>query len=254
MAGNVVITFDVDWVPAYITEFIADILARSGTKATWFATHPCPSLARLRARADLFELGIHPNFRPNSSHGKTVAEVLDYARKLVPEGRTMRAHGLLQSISLFDDIMRQTEVIADVTTYMPHLPELVPAEIWRAGRVMLRIPTYWQDELEMTRPNPVWDADRLVGAGTGSGVKVFNFHPIHVYVNRQDDGFFHDLIKEVKDLPNADKAIVDRYVRRGGEGPLGLLEGLCAHANRPVKLIEYAEAFLGDRPRRLAAV
>lgn len=248
------ITFDIDWVPAYVTDFIADILIQTGTKATWFATHPCPSLDRLRGRPDIFELGIHPNFRPNSSHGKTVSDVIEYARKLVPEARTMRTHGLIQSISLFDDIMRNTEVIADVTTYMPHLPELMPAEIWRAGRVMLRIPTYWQDELEMTRPGPVWNADRLVGRNSGKGVKVFNFHPIHVYVNRLDDAFFHDLIKEVGDLPNADKKIVDKYVRRDGEGPLSLLEGLCAHANRPVKLIEYAETFLGNRPRTLKAI
>jgi hypothetical protein len=68
---RVLLTLDIDWAPDAAIDFVAEILVSRGVKATWFVTHDSPGVRRLRARPDLFELGIHPNFLPGSSHGRS---------------------------------------------------------------------------------------------------------------------------------------------------------------------------------------
>src|ERR1017187_7044133 len=103
----VALTLDIDWAPDFVIDFAADLLIRRRVKATWFVTHSSPAVDRLRDHPELFELGIHPNFLPGSSQGKTVAEVLSFCRACVPEARSMRTHALVQSSGLLGDVMCQ---------------------------------------------------------------------------------------------------------------------------------------------------
>jgi hypothetical protein len=45
----------------------------------------------------------------------------------------------------------------------------------------LRIPYYWEEDFEMERPEPYWHLEPLLHIG--EGLKIFNFHPIHIYLN-----------------------------------------------------------------------
>jgi hypothetical protein len=239
-----ILTFDIDWVPDFIINFVAEKLIEKNIPATWFVTHPSIAVERLKDYPELFELGIHPNFRDNSSHGKDPLEVIHYCLNLVPDARTMRTHGLIQSISLFDTIIRETQIIADVTTYMPHTPNLIPAEYWREGRMMLRIPTYWQDELEMTRPQPIWEPDSLLNNGTG--IKVFNFHPIHVYLNSIDSQPFSQIIKRIPQLLEAKPTDLNEFIHQG-TGTLTLLQKLLDTKANFIGLGDFAQRFMAQR-------
>ena len=92
-----VITIDIDWAPDFMIDYCMQILLVAQVKATWFITHKSPMLDKLRQYPDLFELGIHPNFYPNSSHGESEEAIIGYCMDLVPEARSMRTHGLCQS-------------------------------------------------------------------------------------------------------------------------------------------------------------
>ena len=72
-----IITFDIDWAPDFMIQNIMDQLEAAGVKSTWFITNDTPALERMRQFPDLYELGIHPNFLPGSSHGSSVDEVLN---------------------------------------------------------------------------------------------------------------------------------------------------------------------------------
>ena len=242
--SNVILTFDIDWVPDFVIDFIAEKLIKTNVPATWFVTHPCDAVERLKSYPELFELGIHPNFRPNSSHGKDPHEVIKYCLNLVPNAITMRTHGLIQSISLFDTIMKETHIIADVTTYMPHIPNLTPAEYWREGRMMLRIPTYWQDELEMTRPQPIWEPNPLLNNGTG--VKVFNFHPIHVYLNSMDSEPFSQMIKRNPQLTETKQTDMEEFIQ-DGTGTLTLFQELLEVKANFITLAGFAQQFISQK-------
>ena len=99
---DVLVTLDVDWAPDCVIDAVAALLIDANVRATWFITHESPALDRLRQRPDLFELGIHPNFFPGSTHGTDPKEILRHCMSLVPEAKSIRTHGLYQSGQIFE--------------------------------------------------------------------------------------------------------------------------------------------------------
>lgn len=206
------ITFDIDWVPDFIIDSVATQLESARIPSTWFVTHGSKAIDRLASKSDLFELGIHPNFRPNSSHGESPRDVLNYCISLVPHATSMRTHGLIQSISLYDEIMRSTNIKIDVTTYMPRALDTTPVVYERYGKSMFRAVTYWQDELELSRHDPILHVADLP---QGTGLRVYNFHPILLYVNAIDARVFHQIIGESPELLSAQESTISKYIHNG---------------------------------------
>ena len=64
----ILITLDIDWAPDFIIKKVDEILKEKGVKATWFVTHNSAYLNNL-AKNKNYELGIHPNFLPNTTQG-----------------------------------------------------------------------------------------------------------------------------------------------------------------------------------------
>ena len=210
---RVLLTIDVDWAPDDAIDFTAEILVRRGVKATWFLTHASPAVERLRARPDLFELGIHPNFLPGSSHGATHEEVLDFCMKLVPDARSMRTHALVQSTPIYDLVLKRTPVRCDLSLLLPYAPRLDPVEYQWKGTTLLRLPYHWEDDVEQLRDRPSWD---LAPALEGDGLRIFDFHPIHVFLNSADMAPYEALKAAVRPMSNATKDQMERFVNRGG--------------------------------------
>jgi hypothetical protein len=178
------VTLDVDWAPDYAIDFVAARLLRYGVAATWFVTHASDATERLRQRSDLFELGIHPNFLPGSTHGEQPADVLAHCMSLVPEARTMRTHGLVQSSALLGLVRASTPIAVDVSLFLPHARHLTTLHYPLEAGSLLRIPFIWEDDAEMYREQPDWRTASV--ARSADGLAVFCFHPIHVYLNSPD--------------------------------------------------------------------
>lgn len=107
---GVMLTLDVDWAPDYAVDFAAAELIRRGVRATWFVTHSSAAIDRLREYPELFELGAHPNFLSNSTHGSSTAEVLTHCTGLVPGATSVRMHGLMQSTRLLNTLIETTSM------------------------------------------------------------------------------------------------------------------------------------------------
>lgn len=159
----------------------ADMLARSGVRATWFATHRSPVLADLLAEP-LFEVGVHPNFLPGSSHGASPREVMEHMFSFVPEVRTVRTHSLFQSERhsqlLAEDFRVRTDcslLLMDGSHVSPHRVRFSPEGPW-----LTRVPHVFQDNMFMFAGRP-WTLDDPVFHSPG--LKVFDFHPIHLALN-----------------------------------------------------------------------
>lgn len=207
-----VLTLDVDWAPDDAIDFAAGVLADHGVKATWFLTHDSPAVARLRERPDLFELGIHPNFLAGSSHGATPEEVLDYCMRLVPDATSMRTHALVQSTPLFDLVLRRTPIRCDASLLLPHAPRIDLVEYQWRGTTLLRLPYHWEDDIEMLRDRPSWELDDALA---GEGFRVFDFHPIHLFLNSADMRPYEALKSSVKPLGAATREQMESFVNRG---------------------------------------
>ena len=174
------VTLDVDWAPDFMIEYAADRLVHHGIRATWFVTHASPAIDRLRDHGDLFELGIHPNFRSESSHGSDLVSVLASCMELVPDAVSLRSHGLVQSTSILEAILRETPIQVDGSLFLPGAGGVEPVRYAMGDRSLVRVPYIWDDCYEIYQRASPWSSSELLQT---KGIKVFNFHPVHVYLN-----------------------------------------------------------------------
>ena len=241
MTHDAAITLDTDWAPDFVIDEVASRLLRGRVRATWFVTHDSPAIDRLRRHPDVFELGIHPNFLPGSTQGTTPEEVLSYCMRIVPGATSMRTHGLVQSTPLLDLVLKQTPVDTDVSLLLPRMTHVRPLEYWWQGRMLLRVPYVWEDDFEIECPVPNWDVHSVLAA---PGVKVFDFHPIHVYLNSPDLRSYSMLKQRCPVLANAACEQVTDLVTRGtGAGAAfnALIEALAPDGGRLMS--EYRRAW-----------
>lgn len=195
---GIALTLDVDWAPDFMIDFAARILSAHRVRSTWFITHDSPALQRLRAQPDLFELGIHPNFFPGSTHGDSPAAVLSHCLNLVPEAVSLRTHGLLQSTALLGQIMSETGITTDASLFLPHANNVRPLDYQWEKRSILRVPHFWEDDFEMERTAPCWSVAPLLAEN--SGLKVFDFHPVHIYLNSSTTDAYRQLKQKAAKL------------------------------------------------------
>lgn len=207
------ITLDIDWVPDFIIDFVAEELLQKQVKATWFVTHLSPAVERLRQHPHLFELGIHPNFLPTSTHGRTAEDVLRHCMTLVPEAISMRTHGLVQSSPLLEQVMSMTPIKVDFSLFLPHVPHLIPFEYRVNGKAIWRVPYFWEDDFEAEQLRPCWRLAPLLKSG--NGMKVFDFHPIHIYLNMAEKSAYQALKQCVPKLDQATPANTDPLINHG---------------------------------------
>ena len=210
---DAVITLDIDWAPDFVIDFVAAKLLDARVHATWFVTHASPGIDRLRAYPNLFELGIHPNFLPGSTQGRNQQEVVDSCIATVPDATSMRAHSLVQSSPTYSMILKRTAIRVDCSLFLPRMPHIRPVEFRIGGRQLLRVPYFWEDDEEMEYEPPVWTT--RTSCFQVEGLKVFNFHPIHVYLNSPDLREYTALKTQISDLKRATPAQVAQYVHAG---------------------------------------
>lgn len=226
MQPLVAITLDIDWAPDFVIDHVAQILVRDQVKCTWFVTHSSPAVDRLRLAGNLFELGIHPNFLAGSTQGKTPAEVLAFCRRCVPKARSMRTHSLVQSSPLLASVMAEGGIERDVSLYLPYHRGLQPVRYRYAGRDLWRIPYFWEDDFEMEQVVPDWDLLRLLD--DGASLAVFDFHPIHVYLNSASMQPYQALKRAAGNLAQASAETVASFVQKGA-GAGTAFSGLVRH-------------------------
>jgi hypothetical protein len=217
-----VLTLDIDWAPDFVIEQVAQILIDRQVKATWFVTHQSAAVEKLRENSDLFELGIHPNMMPGSTHGKTEDQVLSYIKSIVPDAISMRTHGLYQSGNWLMKAAKEYGVLIDVSLFLPRAAYLHPHRINWDSSSIFRAPYFWEDDLEMFEREPIWSvADERLDV---NGLRIFDFHPIHVALNTASFADYERL-KQIEPIKNWTKDFVAEHVNQG-LGPKSLFVGL----------------------------
>lgn len=209
-----VITIDLDWAPDFMIEPMAAAMVERGVRATWLITHASPAVDALRVRPDLFELGIHPNFLPGSSHGDTPDEVIDHCLGLVPSARCVRSHGLMQSTRLLHNLGSREGLGVDLSLYLHHCPTVAPCRFAYHGARLLRLPHVWEDDFEMECSDASWRLEPILRL---EGLKILDFHPVHVFLNCP----IGEAYKAYRRLGPTGAAAESaaRALKRAGEGP-----------------------------------
>jgi hypothetical protein len=242
---EVMLTFDVDWAPDFVINFVAEELVSAGVAATWLITHESPAIASLREHPELFELGVHPNFLPGSTHGEDVPSVFHHCMELVPDATTMRTHSLVQSSEILIGALERTTVRCDLSLLLHRTPGLRPTDFYWEGRRLVRIPTYWEDYDEFEMPEPDFSLSNLLT--DEPGLKLLNFHPIHVYLNSTGIGTLDAFKKRAADSA-VDVAQVANLVQ-GGRGARSLFEDVVGKLSRtPTRTAAQLAGTWCDRP------
>ncbi len=215
---NVYPTFDLDWANEQQINFLIDILGENEIKATFFLTHYSEAVQKIMDRKQLFEVGIHPNFLENSTHGKNFDEVMDYFKSWISSPIGVRAHGLYNTSRYFIEIMKKYPSIQyDVSTYLPYADNIKPYRFEYEGKSMYKIPFNWEDDLEFAVEKPVWHINRLLEKI--SGLIILNFHPVHIFYNNITNA-------DALEVKTKDIDLEKRHVNSSGS--LAMLKSLIA--------------------------
>jgi Polysaccharide deacetylase len=191
-----VVTLDLDWAPDDAIDTVAQLLDEAGVPATWFVTHASSAVARLRAHEG-FELGLHPNFLPGSTHGDTVADVLQHCLELVPDATSMRTHALVQSTPILTEVLARTPIRVDASLFLPRAVHVEPIAYRWHGETLVRVPYVWEDDVELENGTLGDGLDALIHA---PGLKVFDFHPAHVFLNSTTMERYRQLSRGLPDV------------------------------------------------------
>lgn len=222
------ITVDIDWAPDFMIDQLAERFTKAGVKCTWFVTHGSPAVDRLKENP-LFELGIHPNFLPGTSHGNSEDEIIEYCMKLVPGAKSVRTHALVQSSPLLCKLRSAFHIETDCSLFLPNTLLFVPHTICHAGNQfpLVRIPYNWEDDVECLRPERSWKVEDSVW--NFEGMKIFNFHPVYVELNETDFSRYISLKKKIQGkipLNAIDEATAKAYTQHHSDGVLTFLNEL----------------------------
>ena len=156
-----------------------DILEQHDVEATFFATHQTQVLDRIHHNGSM-ECGIHPNFNKalSAQENKSYSAVIDELLSIVPNAVSERAHCLTQNTLISFELSRRG-LKYDLNTYIP-LSAGMPLRPYRTFSGLLSIPFFFEDDIYFFYQN---EKSPVKEYFTADGIKVFNFHPIHIFIN-----------------------------------------------------------------------
>lgn len=183
------LTLDIDWAPEAVIEDCLELLDGSGLRCTIFATHPSAALARCDRKR--FEIGIHPNFNPLlfEGAGGGVDKVLDDILTLFPEAKGVRSHSMTQNTPLLDRF-KAKGMIYEANHFLPYWEQIKPYRLWNG---LLRIPYNWEDDIHFVYQKSF---DRSGLDLSGGAFNVLDFHPVHIYLNTENEARYQAAKKE----------------------------------------------------------
>jgi hypothetical protein len=214
-------TSDIDWASESIIKYSHNVLSGDDLKLTYFVTHSSPFLTDLNKQKKV-RLLIHPNFLPNSSHGNSFNEVIDYCLNLVPSADGFRSHRYFEVNDIMDDLEKRgfRFVSNHCTRCETHIKPLVH----RSG--LLSIPIFLEDGGYLLM-DPTLNINNLITKLKSPGLKVINFHPAHMAFNTPDFAYTRSIkdsmsreswnnlsLSELQNLENKNKPGIRKTIQQ----------------------------------------
>jgi hypothetical protein len=127
----------------------------------------------------------------------------------------------VQSTALLEHVLQSTPIRCDSSLLLSYAGHVEPVEYQWKGTTLLRIPYVWEDDIEMLRDRPSWSTKTAL---EGRGLRVFDFHPIHVALNSPDSVRYEQLKAAVKPLSGASSEAMRPFVNPGEGARTAFLE------------------------------
>jgi hypothetical protein len=212
-------TLDIDWAPEEVIEDALLLFQHHNVKCTLFSTHN--SYAVIKSDKKLFEVAIHPNFNSLLRGGdKTVSTIISELLDIHPDAKGVRSHSMMQSSVILQEFADKG-LVYDANHFLPYHQNIKPFMLWNG---LVRIPYNWEDDVHWSY-GYTFDNCRI--NLNDNGLIVFDFHPIHIYLNT-DNKYRYNEAKKYYDNPN--KLIKFRNTEI--EGTRDLLISLLKHVQK----------------------
>lgn len=212
----IVLSFDTDYAPDFVLEDILNIIDMYRFQATFFCTNAFPGNDRSN-----IEFALHPNFMPDSTQGDSVEDILFNFKKDFPTAIGVRTHRLYWYAGLQEKLIDHG-ITYDSSIFLPFHSHLAQVRIGK----LIRIPYWWSDNIHLLHGMDC-NAVRLPGLKE-PGLKIFDFHPIHIYLNTKDLDDYREALKTISPLREATPKQLDVF-RNSGSGIGTFFEKLCKH-------------------------
>ena len=209
-SDKIYITFDVEWANDDVLNDTIDIMEENNISATFFATHQTKALDRIRNNSSL-ELGIHPNFNKAllCQESKPYSQVIEDALDIVPEAISYRSHCLTQNALISLEAAR-CGIRYDLNVYIP-LEAKLSLKPFYAPSGLITVPFFFEDDIYFfmsEKKKPVaehFETDEL---------KVFNFHPSHIFLNANTNEQYDEYKKNIHDTEKLKEIVTHGYGAR----------------------------------------
>jgi hypothetical protein len=184
-------TSDIDWADEAVIADMLSLFENYGVKCTFFSTHSSGEL--IKCNKKLFEIAIHPNFNPIfSGQTKSVDDILSELLEIHPEAKGVRSHSMMQSTNLLSKFASKN-LLYDANHFLPYHTGLKPFRLWTG---MVRIPYNWEDDVHWSY-GYTFDDSRI--NLKSDSLNVFDFHPIHVFLNTENKYRYNEAKKFYND-------------------------------------------------------
>ena len=201
----IAITSDVDWAHDDVIKYMLSILDEYNIKITFFCTHEIKI-----KEMNKHELAIHPNFTKDKTDRETIQELMS----LYPEAKGTRSHCLYRHSRLLE--IYQEFGLEYESNYI--LPNQIIKPFFLPNNV-LELPIFFSDDFHFLESTD-FNLNRL--DLEREGLKIFNFHPIHVFLNTEQINTYENAKKYLHEP----KKLI-KYRNASKKGTCDLFRELC---------------------------
>jgi len=169
-------TGDVDWAPESMIEEFIRFFKDEGVPLTPFVTHKSDAVKK-EYRKLRKHVGVHPNFMINTTHGENISEIVRNSIKFWPEARCFRSHYYVDSLLITQKYFKEGfKYDSNICLFLQ--PDIFPLNLVTG---LLRFPVFFEDILYIDRKT--LSEKTFKNKSLSSGLKIFNFHPVHFCLN-----------------------------------------------------------------------
>lgn len=179
--SRIFLSFDIDWAHDEVIDDVLQVLNEHQASATLFATHSCSALTNILKNTE-YEIGLHPNFNnllAGEAGGKTYYSICNELKGHFPDASSVRSHSLCFG-SLIQLAYEKLGITHDSSLIVPHQNNENPLFPWTMWDGLIRVPYLFCDYV-----TAMTTGTSMVELASRRGLKVFDFHPIHVFLNTE---------------------------------------------------------------------
>lgn len=190
------ITFDLDWCPDFMIEYLLNILKNYDVKCIFFFTNKSKYLQSIKKK---HLIGIHPNFQNTHLINEQTA-ILRNLIKIIPDSKFVRSHCLNMNTNLVYEMFKNFPNLKYDFSMLTYKSKFVELTSYNYLKVKInRINYNWEDSIAIHDKKFNWSSAQYFGVNN-----IYNFHPIHIFYNTKN--FDHYLkIKKNKIILNQQK-------------------------------------------------